>query len=85
MGPFGANALSNGILAGHALNVDTGNIIVKDITTNDPRNDSEYRCLIRLQGTPTILNESDPTFLYVAGELSYYMYLARIHKQTISQ
>ena len=70
MGPFGANALSNGILAGHSLNVDSGNIIVNDIITKDPRNDSEYRCVIRLQDTPTILNQSDPTFLYVAGELT---------------
>ena len=71
MGPFGANALFNGILAGHSANVDRGNIIVEDVITNDPRNDSEYRCVIRLQGTSTTVNESGPTFLYVAGELAY--------------
>ena len=63
-------------LTGHTANVKNGNIIVKDITTNDPRNNSEYRCVIKLQGTSTTLNESDPTFLYVAGELAVCNYLA---------
>ena len=79
MGPFGADALFNGTLTGHTANVDNRNIIVKDITTNDPRNNSEYRCVIKSQGTSTTLNESDPTFLYVAGELAVCDYLATMY------
>ena len=43
---------------------------------NDRRNDSEYSCVIILRealedgmpGLADIMNESDPTFLYIAGE-----------------
>ena len=35
---------------------------------NDDRNDTEYRCVIVISGTTTILSNSDPTYLYVAGK-----------------
>ena len=35
---------------------------------NDGRNDSMFQCVITLQGTTTILRESNPTILYIAGE-----------------
>ena len=70
MGPFGASALFNGALAGHTADVENGSIIVLDVATNDPRNDSEYKCILRSQVAKTItLNESVPTSLFVAGEL----------------
>ena len=70
MGPFGTSALFNGALAGHTADIENGSIIVVDIATNDPRNDSEYRCVLRSQVTETItLNESVPTSFLIAGEL----------------
>jgi len=59
--------LFNGDLTGH--NVSGRNIIVKNIMMNDGRNDTEYICEIpQIPPTPDI--ESDPTFLFVAGEYS---------------
>ena len=66
MGPYGINSLVNGIVSGYSATLCGNNIIVKDIVMNDARNDSYYYC-VRARGTH-ILNESDPTFLYVAGK-----------------
>ena len=60
------NALFNGIEAGY--NISGNNLIVENIMMNDDRNNTEYRCVIITQGTTTILRQSDPTILYVAGE-----------------
>ena len=71
-GLYSISAIRNGILTGHTATLDSNNLIVKNITMNDGRNDSEYKCvIIPAQGMPTFANiivESDPTVLYVAGE-----------------
>ena len=74
-GAYRINAIHNGILAGHTATLDSNNLIVENITMNDVRNGSEYRCVIvPAQGMLTsadIIEESDPTILYVAGEYMY--------------
>ena len=74
VGPYGISALRNGILPGHTTTLG-GNLIVENIMMNDVRNGSNYRCVIvPAQGMVTsanIIDESDPTILYVAGE--YYV------------
>ena len=71
-GPYRINSLRNGILTGHTATLDSANLIVENIMMNDVRNDSEYRCVIvPTQGVVTladIIDENDPTILYVAGE-----------------
>ena len=66
------NALRNAILPGHIATLDSSNLIVQNIMMNDTRNGNEYRCvIIPAQGMITvsdIIDESDPTILYVAGE-----------------
>ena len=73
MGPYRLNTIRSGILAGHTASLGSNNLIVKNITMNDDRNGSDYRCVIvPSTGTPSfanIIEESDPTILYVAGEL----------------
>ena len=69
----GVNALSNGILSGYSANVLDNNLIVQNIVMNDSRNDTEHRCVIVISGTTTIVNNSDPTILYVAGKYWYYV------------
>ena len=73
--PYRINALRNGILAGYTTTLGGNNLIVENIIMNDDRNDSDYRCVIvPAQGMITIadiIDESDPTILYVAGE--YHM------------
>ena len=64
MGPYGKNLLLNGILAGYSSNGN--NLIIDDIIINDVRNGSEYRCVI-VNDMGTILEQSDPTFLYVTS------------------
>jgi len=72
-GVYSLPQLKNDILANHSVN---GNkIIVENITMNDGRNDSVYRCVI-VQGMlmlSNIQNKSDPIKLYVAGEYRYNM------------
>ena len=65
-GPHGANSLLNGVLAGYSVDISSSTLIIQNITMNDVRNGSNYRCVI-LQGTTTV-RESDLTLLYVAGE-----------------
>ena len=71
-GPYRINAIRNGILTGYTATLDSANLIVENVTINDVRNGSEYICvIIPAQGMVTVANiidESDPTFLYVAGE-----------------
>ena len=73
MGPYRINAIRGGILAGHTAALGSHNLIVENIMMNDDRNGSDYRCVIvPSTGTPSlgnIIEESDPTILYVAGEL----------------
>ena len=63
------NSLVNGIASGYSATLYGNNLIVKDIVMNDARNESCYYC-VRARGT-LILNESNPTFLYVAGKYAY--------------
>ena len=74
MGPYGINALHNGILAGYTTTPGSNNLIVENIMMNDNRNDTEYQCVIVSQGT--IQRRSDRTFMFVAGE---YHYRAIVH------
>ena len=75
MGPYSLNTIRAGLLAGYTgvTDTDSNNLIVENITINDYRNGSDYRCVIvPAQGTPSlgnIIEGSDPTILYVAGEL----------------
>ena len=82
-GPYTINALHNGILTGYTT-LNSSNLIVENIMMNDGRNGSEYRCVvIPAQGMMTfadIMDESDPTTLYVAGE--YSIVLMRHHIRT---
>ena len=64
---YGVNALNGGILPGYSADLISKNLIVQNIVMNDRRNNTEHRCAIAIFGT-TIVNISDPTFLYVAGE-----------------
>ena len=72
MGPYKVNGLRSGLLAGHTAELGSNNLIVENIMMNDDRNGSDYRCVIvPAQGIITLANvieESDPTILYVAGE-----------------
>ena len=75
IGPYRLNTIRAGLLAGYTgvTDTDSNNLIVENIMINDDRNGSDYRCVIvPAQGTPSlgnIIEESDPTILYVAGEL----------------
>ena len=72
IGPYRLSAIRGGVLARHSAPLGSHNLIVQHIMMNDVRNGSEYRCvIIPAQGLVTfanIINESDPTILYVAGE-----------------
>ena len=68
-GPYGVSAIRNGIWAGYSANGN--NLLVESIMMNDIRNRSDHRCVITTTGTTTILRQSDPTILYVAGEYQY--------------
>ena len=71
-GPYRISAIRSGILTGHTATLDSSNLTVENIMMNDGRNGSEYICVvIPAQGMVTfadIIDESDPTILYVAGE-----------------
>ena len=77
--PYTVMGLRNDIVAGYSANGN--NLIVENITMNDSRNNTEYRCVIITQGTTTpILRQSDPTTLHVAGEYQYdYRFKFCIH------
>ena len=63
---YGVSSLANGILDGYSADISSSNLIVKNIVMNDNRNNTEYRCVIIM--SDVIVNDSDPIFLYVAGE-----------------
>ena len=63
--------LHNGILTGYNLNGN--NLIIENIMLNDDRNDTEYSCVtvsstVSQPPVADIVDESDTTILYVAGE-----------------
>ena len=69
--PHTVQQLHNGILTGYSTNGN--NLIIENIMMNDDRNDTEYSC-VTISSTASepsiedIIDESDPTILYVAGE-----------------
>ena len=65
---YGVNALSGSILANYSADTNNNNLLVQNIVMNDDRNDTEHRCVVVNAGTIEILNNSDPTFLYIAGK-----------------
>ena len=71
---YTVQGLHDGILTGYSSN---GNdLIIENIMMNDDRNETEYSCgtVSNTVSQPTILdiiNENDPTILYVAGEYQY--------------
>ena len=76
-GPYRLNALHNELLSGY--NVNGSNLVVEGIMINDNRNDTEYRCVVVLQGTATIQRESSVTILFVTGKCdTSYVYLCFI-------
>ena len=66
--PYRAIGLRNGRVAGYSANGT--NLIVKNIMMNDDRNNTEYRCVI-IRYSYSIIRQSDPAILYVAGEYQY--------------
>ena len=66
-------SLNNNILPGYSADITSSNLIVKNIMINDNRNNTEYRCVIIM--SDMIVNDSDPIFLYVAGECLYELCL----------
>ena len=79
-GPHGISAIRNGILDefGYTTNLGSNNLIVENIMMNDGRNDSMFQCVITLQGTTTILRESNQTILFIAGT-----YVRKYHCRSI--
>ena len=69
-GPHRPNALLDGQSPGYTLN-NNNNLIVKNITMNDVRNNTEYQCAIITRGTMPKKHWSDLTILYVSGEYQY--------------
>ena len=63
---YTVDSLSNGILDGYSADINSSSLIVKNIVMNDNRNNTECRCSIIM--SDMITEDSDPTFLYVAGE-----------------
>ena len=66
--------LDNGILTGYSSNGN--NLIIENIIMNDDRNDTQYSCgtVLSTLSNPTvadIVDESNTTILYVAGEYQY--------------
>ena len=72
MGPHKLDSIRNGIVTGYTANLGSNNLIIKNITMNDDRNDAEYQCVIVMPGaTPNTLlqiKRGNVTTLYVAGE-----------------
>ena len=69
-GPYGLNSLHNGVLPGYSATLDKNNIIVENIVMNDGRNGSKFKCVTVLHGGK-VQDESDTTYLYVAGKHQY--------------
>ena len=71
--PHGLPAIRGNIVPGYNATFGSNNLIIENIKINDDRNGSEFRCVTIPRGTNNpsaadVINESDPTTLYVAGE-----------------
>ena len=76
-GPYTLYQLHRGILTGY--NTTGSNLIIENIMMNDVRNDTEYSCVTvpSTVSNPTfsdIVDESNTTILYVAGEYQYILH-----------
>ena len=66
IGPYGVNALLNGLVDGYSADINTNSIKILNIVMNDDRNGTEYQCGI-ISGS--LLEQERPSItLYVAGE-----------------
>ena len=64
--------LCNRIWDGYSATLGSSDLIVEDIKKNDARNNSDFACVVVLQNDAIIiLDRSDPTTLYIAGEYKY--------------
>ena len=77
---YGVSSLFNGILDGYSADYlsRNNNLIIKNITVNDDRNDTKYRCAILSQFSYfyhyEVVESGNATILYVAGEyLIFYV------------
>ena len=68
-GPYTLQQLRNGIWTGY--NSKGNNLILENILMNDNRNETNYQCVTIQSTTASIVDWSDPTILYVAGEYKY--------------
>ena len=71
--PRGLSAIRGNIVPGYNATLYSNNLIIENIKINDDRNGSVYRCVttpkgISIPSATDVINESDPTTLYVAGE-----------------
>ena len=69
--PYTVQLLHNGKETGYSSNGN--NLIIENIMINDDRNVTEYSCVtisstVSQPSVADIIDESDPTILYVAGE-----------------
>ena len=73
--PYGVNPLANGILDGYSADLFSNNLLIKNITTNDNRNNTKYQCVTftpgAFVGDEQIVESGDVIILYVAGEYQY--------------
>ena len=71
--PHGLSAIQGNIISGYNATLGSNNLIIENIKINDDRNGSVYSCVTIPSGISNpsmadVINESDPTILYVAGE-----------------
>ena len=63
VGPHGVSTIQNGIMSGYSASLK-GELIIRNVMTNDNRNQTEYQCWIMQNRTI----RGNPIALYVAGE-----------------
>ena len=69
-GPYTVKQLHDGVW--HGYNSKGNNLIIENIMMNDDRNETEYQCVtVPSTATERIIDLSDSTILYVAGEYHY--------------
>ena len=55
-GPYTVNSLVNGSVNGYSADIHNNNLIIKNITKNDDRNETDYQCAISIaEGSVTSL------------------------------
>ena len=69
-GSYTVNSLVNGSLNGYSADIHNNNLIIKNITKNDDRNETDYQCVISIAtpGAFPATAKGNITILYVAGE-----------------